>query len=315
MGLIAGGISAASGLMGMFGGSGDQPQAPTTYQYANSAGADQNAYNQIGQLGQYNTYGQSLPQYSQITQNALNNPYAGQYQQASNSASQLGMGTGLNQIGTGQQVSQSGLAMLPYAQQILGQGYDTNGQIYNTQQQLNTDQTRAGLAARGMVSSPYGAGVENQSNMLFNQNWQNNLLNRQSTAAGAASQLNNAATASTNAGSGMMTSGLNNYGTATALPYNASQAITNNQYGALNQYGAAGQSAGNMANMSISDYLQYLTGGNSANNTAVSNYTAQNNAQNQQFNQQQAIGKNIGSGISGLGQSWNSGNNLLSGYV
>ena len=170
MGLIAGGISAASGLMGMFGGSGDQPQAPTTYQYANSAGADQNAYNQIGQLGQYNTYGQSLPQYSQITQNALNNPYAGQYQQASNSASQLGMGTGLNQIGTGQQVSQSGLAMLPYAQQILGQGYDTNGQIYNTQQQLNTDQTRAGLAARGMVSSPYGAGVENQSNMLFNQN-------------------------------------------------------------------------------------------------------------------------------------------------
>lgn len=298
--LITAGASLASGAASLFGSNNSQPAPPPQgYQPQFSGYADQQAMEGLSNLPQYNSAGQSLGQYGQITQNLINNPYAGGYQQSANAISPLAMGAGANILGAGQ-------SYLPYAQQALQTGFDPQQALYGQQFQQNTDQTRAALAARGLNTSPYGAGVEDQSNLNFNNQWLQNALQRQQTAAGTASQLGGAANS-------MSTSGLNLLQQGAQLPYATSNTIGSNQQGALNAYGAYGNQATQTALPAIQQYLAYLGVGNQSAGVANTAYANQLTAQNNQFNQGQTIGKNIGQGISGLGTYFGTGTPYMSG--
>lgn len=301
LGGIGAAVSGGSALAGLFGGGSKQPAAPQGYQPQYQAWTDQSVQSAMANLGQYNTAGQTIGQAGQAAQGLYNNPYAPSFQQGSNAAAGAGWDVGGQQIGAGQNLMNSGQSLLPWQQQILQTGFDPMNNIYNTQSQINIDQTRAGLAARGIAMSPYGAGVENQSNMMFNQNWQNNLLNRQNTAAQGAGYLGNSAANQINLGQNVSTLGLNTLGQSVAQPYNAAQTIGTNQLGALGTYGQFGTNATNTAQGQIGDWLQYLGLGQTATQNQNAIYGNELKANQQQFSQNQQFGKDLGSSLSGLG--------------
>ena len=309
MGISLGGIGAlvsgGSALAGLFGGGGNSapPPPPAIYRPQNSAGADQGAYAGIGALPGYNTAGQALPYAQNTFQNLYNNPYAGQFQQGADTAAGVGWSVGGQQVGGGVNLMQAGQQTLPYSQAILQTGFDPQQALYAKLFQQNTDQTRAGQAARGIATTPYGAGLENQANQNFNLAWQNNQLGRQNTALqGAGYGLNSAGNA-INLGQNVSTLGLQTLNNAAMLPYSTANTIGGNQNQAINQFGQAGQSASTIPQMSIQDYLQYLGVGNQAGGVANQQYANLLNGQNQQFNQGQTMGKHLGSALSGLGNA------------
>jgi hypothetical protein len=61
---------------------------------------------------------------------------------------------------------------------IMQQAFDPQQALYNRTVQQTQEQTRAGLEARGLDMSPYGAGVEGSALSNFNIDWQNNQLQR-----------------------------------------------------------------------------------------------------------------------------------------
>lgn len=313
--LIGAGTSILGGLNGLFGGGSKQPPAPPpAYQPQYSAQADQNAFSAIGALPGFNAYGQNYGQAAGITQNMVNNPYAGLYQGGANAAAGIGWGTGLDQTAGGNALIGSGMGVLPYAQSILGTGFDPQSALYDRTLQQVTDQTRAGLSARGITMSPYGAGVENKALSDFNIDWQNNALNRQNTAAQGAGYLLNSGGNAINLGQNVGTLGLQTLTNAAGLPYATSNTITGNQLGALQNFGQYGSGATNLANIPIQDYLQYLGIGNQASGVANQAYANQLTANNQQFNQQQKLGSNLGSGLSGLSSWWKGGGGSSLGF-
>lgn len=84
---------------------------------------------------------------------------------------------------------------VPYAQQMLQQGFDPQGALRSRETQSLTDSVRAGLAARGIDMGGAGAGIENKALSDFSLDWQDRALGRESTAlAGANSTFNNATT-------------------------------------------------------------------------------------------------------------------------
>lgn len=311
MGLTIGGIGAlasgGSALYSLFGGGSNTPTAPTVFQPQNLSGADANAYSGIGNLGQYNNYGAVQPQANATFNSLYNNPYASTYQAGSNAIAPTAWGVGGQQVGAGSDLINSGQSMLPYAQSILNTGFDPQSALYARTLQQTTDQTRAAQAARGIQTSPYGAGVENTALSNFNIDWQNQQLNRQNTAAQGAGYLTNSAGNAINLGQNVGTQGINTLNAAAALPYSTANTIGNNQFGAINSFGGTGQQATTIPQQQISDYLQYLGLGNSAASTANSVYGNQNTAQQNQFNQQQILGSNLGKSISGIGTAYGNG--------
>lgn len=304
---IGAGISGISALGGLLGGNNSPPPPPPSYQPQNLGGADQGAFAGINSLPGYNTAAQTLP-YSQNTfQSLYNNPYAGGYQGGANAIAPWATGAGGQQFGAGTNMIGAGQSYLPYAQQALQTGFDPQQALYHQLFQQNTDQTRAGEAARGISMSPYGAGVENQSNLNFNNQWLNQLLGRQATAAGTANTLTGAAGQAGTTGAGLQQGGLNTMLQGASLPYSTANTIGGNQNQAIGAYSGAGAAAGGQAQQQIADYLQYLGIGNQSAQVANSAYSNQLTAQNQQFNQGQTLGKNLGSAFSGLGQAWNGG--------
>lgn len=127
-----------------------------------------------------------------------------------------------------------------FANQALNTGFNSNNGLYNTEMKNITDQTRTAEAARGISTTPYGAGVESNTLMNFNQQWQQQQLQNQATAAQTAGALENANTSAVTAGEGLANS-------AAMMP---SQALSS----VLQAGGVAGQelSAG------VSSFLQYL---------------------------------------------------------
>ena len=204
-------VSGGSALAGLFGGSpASQVQIPQGYQMGNMGGADQGAYGGIGSLGQYNVPGQLLPQYQQIAQSGVNNPYAGGYLSGANTAGQLGQqvgfggiqegfggiqagqqltGAGQQLVGAGQQFGGAGMSALPDVQTLLSLGFDPQNALYAQQQNLNQQQNAAILGQSGVASTPYGAGVQQQANTNFNLGWENQQLGRAAQGAGAAGNL------------------------------------------------------------------------------------------------------------------------------
>lgn len=304
---VSAGLSIMGSLGGMFGGGDDKPEAPKTYQPQWALDADRSAIYGTNQLPSYNAYSQNYGQAQDITQNLVNNPYAAQFQQGANATAGLGWNTGLNQTGAGNDLMAAGQGMLPYAQSILQTGFDPQNDLYKRTLQQTTEQQRAGQTARGIAMTPYGAGLENQALSNFNMDWQNNLLNRQNTAAQGAGYLANSGGNAINLGQNVSTLGLQTLQNASSLPYATANTIGGNQLGALGTFGQFGKGATDLANVPIQNYLQYLGLTNQAGGVANQNYANQLTAQNNDFNQQQKLGSNLGSGLSGLGSWYNGG--------
>ena len=118
-------IGIGSSLAGLFGGGGaNSINVPQPYQYQNMGGADTNAYQGIGNLAQYNTYGQLLPQAQGIGQGLVNNPYAGGYQSGAGQAGGMYQGAGQNAYAQGGALGQSATGALGGVNSLLQMGFD-----------------------------------------------------------------------------------------------------------------------------------------------------------------------------------------------
>ncbi len=296
-------ISGGSALAGLFSGSPSQNvHAPQGYQYQNQGGADYGAYSGIGNLGQYNVAANLLPQYQNIAQNIVNNPYAGQYMQGAGAGGALGMGSGVNAYGAGGQITGNALSQLPDVNALLSLGFDPQNALYSKLQQQNTDQTRAGLSASGVGTTPYGQGIANQSNQNFNLGWQNNLLSRASQGAGAAGGLLSNIGGAVNTGQGLQAGAGGQVLQGGQMPYNAFNNINTQGLQALSGTGGFGQQAAGGQQQQIADYLQYLQGGAGQQGANTSLFGQQLNQANQGFNQNQIMGGQLGGALASLGK-------------
>lgn len=278
--LGAAGIGLASGLGSLFGGT-PASKIPT-YNFQNMPGADIGAFTGIQNLGNYNIGAGYLPQYQGITQNLVNNPYAGGYQQAANTTGGAGFGAGAALTGTS-------LSTLPDVQALMNLGFDPQQALYHQLQNTNQQQNLAMLNQSGVGSTPYGQGVAEQANNLFNINWENAQLGRAAQASGAAGNLLGAA------GSGA-TTGLNQMTAGGALPYSTYSGINTDALAALSGATGFGQQVAQIPQQQISDYLGYL--GQGAQQQGVNNQTA-----GLQFGQSQQIGNQIGQSLAGLSKN------------
>jgi hypothetical protein len=296
LGAISAGGSLASGLAGLFGHSG--AQAPPQWQMPGMSQAAGSALGGIGNLGQYNTYGQLLPQAMQTGQSLINNPYAGNYMTGGMNASQLGQLQALGQYGQGQNLINLGGNVLPgYAATVMGTGFDPQQQLYNQQYAQNVAQTQAQLAQTGTAMSPYGAGVAAGSNQNFDIAWQNAQLNRQLAAlqgAGGALQTGGGLVGQ---GSQMQAAAPGQYLQASQMPYSVFGQIGGDQLNTLNALGQFGQSGSQIPQQQITDWLNYVGTGNQANQIANQNALTSAAIQNMYMGQ-------IGSGMSGLGNAF-----------
>lgn len=289
--LAGAGITAGSSLAGLFGGTpASQVPMPSTYNYSNSPGADQGAYGGIGGLGQYNVAAGLIPQYQQIAQQSVNNPYASGYQQNANTTGQAGFNSGANLAG-------SALSQLPNVQALMSLGFDPQNALYAQSQNQNQQQNLAMLNNSGVGSTPYGQGVADKSNTDFNINWQNQQLQRALSGSQGAGQLLGSIGGATNTGLGQMQAG-------GSLPYSTFQGINANALNTLGQTGAFGSSASAIPQQQVQDYLAYLSG--ATGQQGANNQTGQLglNQANSSFQQSQQLGSNLGAGLSGLSRGF-----------
>ena len=287
---------------------------PPMWQMPNMTGAANAAYSGIGGLQGGQAADWTLPQYQNLTQNLVNNPFASMYQQGANTGAGMGQNAAVNSYGAGSTLQQGGLNMLPYGDQIMQNAFDPQNDLYARTLHNVTEQTRAGQSARGIAMTPYGAGVENKALSDFNIDWQNTQLGRQATGANAAGGLMTNAGRAITGGGAMMNQAGQDYSAAGQMPWTAFNNINQAGTGALGGYlGAAGQ--GQALDMSqIDAYLKYIGAGNQAGQ--VANQTAQLglNQSDQAFKQNQAIGGQFGQALSGLSSpnNWSWAQNLYS---
>lgn len=296
MGLLAGGLSLAGGLAGAFGHSG--AQAPPQFQMPNMGGAANNAYGGIGGLSSFNTYAPNIGAVQGITGGLVNNPYAGGYQQGANTAGGLGEMQALGQYGVGQSLTNLGTNVLPgYAGAVMNTAFDPQQALYNRTLGQVSDQSNAALAQAGVGTTPYGAGIQGQNLANFNIDWQNQQLARQTQGLGAASSALGQGGQLATAGQGLSAAAPNQYLQSAGIPYGVYGSIGSNQIGALNTLGQFGQSASQLPQQQIQDYLGYLGQGTSQ--QQANNQSAQIAAQIQQM-----YGNAIGQGLTGLGNAF-----------
>lgn len=294
MGLIAGAASLAGGIYGLTQGApASNVQLPQTFQMPNQGAAANNAFSGIGNLGSFDLYSPNIGTAQGITQGLVNNPYASGYQSGANVAGGLGQMQALGQYGAGQGLVGAG-------QNVINTAMDPQNQLYAYLQNQNSQQANAQNAMSGIGTTPYGAGVADQSNQLFNLNWQNQQLQRQIAGLGAGGQ-------AIGQGEQLSSAAPGQYMTSGAAPYSAYNAIGGQQLGALGTLGQFGTAASGLSQQQIQDYLTYLGQGNQSN--SVANQTAQLglNQANLGFQQNQTYGNMIGGGLGSLGNlGWNS---------
>jgi hypothetical protein len=309
MGMLAGGVGLAGSIMGLLGGSpADNVQRPPMFNmpYMNEAAG--NAYSTNTALGGMpNVAANQLPQYQGITNNLLNNPFAGQYLQGQQGAASLGAGAAGSAYGMGNFLTQMGQGLYPYAGQVMQAGFDPQNALYDRTQHQLQEQTRAGQAARGLGVSPFGAGLENKAMSDFNIDWQNNQLQRMATAGQSASGLIGTGNQTIGQGVGMMGAAPGMLSSTSMLPYTAYNTIGQNQYNALNQNSAAGAQAQVAPQQQFQNWLSYLGTGNQAGGVANNNFTGGLNQAGMSFNQNQILGQNLGNSIAGMGKAMGGG--------
>lgn len=350
IGAIGGAVSAGIGLSNALGGSssGGGGTGSTNVWQPSTQLLNNNANSLYANLGSYSGIaGNQLSSAPGAINSAVgaiqNNPYIGTSIGSNVTAGDQSIGAGyqtaLNSDALNNQArstNQNNNALLSREQSLLGQqtantqagqaaatqllatGFDPQNAIYNQQQQANSDQSNAINAMNGLGGSPYGAGVANQSNINFNNAWQNSLEARQAQALqgyNQSLQLGNANVAQYGA--------LQNQGSANASNYGATLgAASNLGTQSAQQYSQGGNYAYNAANTIYGNNLNALGSGYQAFNTASQPYnnllTAQQafqshgaaenlaGAQYQNaYNGQQA--QNITSGLSQVGNFVNGG--------
>lgn len=298
MEMIPAALSAGGALMNLFGGD-DKPPAPApVWHPPNMNGVANQIQGQIGQNLQNNVPQQIMPQYQNLVAGLNNNPYAAMFQGGGNAAAGYGANAAGAAAGGGDYLSQ-------LAHAIGMNAFDPQNALYARTQQQVQEQTRAGNEARGLNSTPYGAGVENKSMGDFNIDWQNNQLQRMIGGGGAAGNL--------------MNSGVNLSAMAPQLAYQAGQypwqafnTMGQNSMGNLDKLAQAGITAQQIPNQAISQWLGYIGAGNTANQ--VSNQNAAVAGQNNQlgFNQSQIIGNQLGQSVNSFNK--NGGMGAVSNY-
>ena len=309
-------IGIGSSLMGLFGGSGSASNVniPQPYQFGNMGGADANAYQGIGNLGAYNTYGQYLPQAQGIGQGLINNPYAGQYQGGAAGAGAMYQGAGAQAYGQGGALGGAASGALGGVGSLLQMGFDPQNALYAQLQEQNQQQNLAANERAGINNTPYGASVAGQANNNFNLQWQNQQLGRAAQGAQAAGGLLGSIGGAYGQGNALQGQGAGQYLQGAGVPYETFQNIGNNQLGTIGQIGGLGQQAAALPQQQIGDYLNYLGGGQQAEALGQNAAKLQLAQQNQGFNQGQQLGQNLGRSMTGFGQAWQNPNNPFAGY-
>lgn len=307
--LITAGIGAAGSIAGLFGGSPADnvqiPQSPYTPYMGPAVSA---AYTGIQNLPGTGLPGTVLPMAQNAAINLYNNPYAAWMQQGAGTAGQFGTTGAINAFNSGNTLTSAGGSLLPYASSVLQQGFDPQSELYNRTLQQMTDQTRAGEAARGISTTPYGAGVENQALGNFNIDWQNNQLNRMNTAATGAGNLIGQGGRAIIGGQGLAATAPGAYMTGASYPYNAYNTIGTSQFAGLESLLGIGSSAQSLAQTPIQDYLSFLGQGQTA---GVQDASLGLTQAELGFNQMQKLGSNFGQSLYGLGNAnWGALNNL-----
>jgi hypothetical protein len=119
------------------------------------------------------------PMYGQAVSDVANNPYYAGAMGGAQRAAALGGQGAENLYGMGQGIMMS--------------GFDPQSALFNRGQQRTMDRANALNAMSGVGTSPYGAGTANTALTNFDLDWQDRQLGRQTSAAGAASPLFQAA--------------------------------------------------------------------------------------------------------------------------
>lgn len=326
LGTAASVIGIGAGLNSLFGGSGggSAPNGGASngygsgvpmYQPTGQASADAMYQALLAQINgsASGVGGQVNPLLQQTLQNQLGINYGGLQgaANASGQASTLGgnqdLASALQLLQQGQTAQSQGQQAFNAGQQVYQTALDPQSALFNQQQQLVTDQTNAGQAARGIGNSPVGASELQQNLSNFDINWQQNQLSRQAMGA----QALNAGNASANQSNQLMgadlsgASALNSAGASSLLaggqtPLSAQQtaAAAPGQAGLsyANGIGTANQPNNNV----MADILQYLGYGSSSAQNAYGAFAGQ-----QAFGAgQQAAGANgLIQGLNGLNNS------------
>lgn len=290
---------------------------PPQFNMPNMQDAAQGAYRGIQGLAGQGVPQQTVPLYQQTAMNQYNNPYADMFLQGAQGggamgqqAGQTGFNAGQGAIDAGQQFQQAGQSAIPYASQIAQTAFDPQNALYARTQQQLVDQTRAGQAARGVATTPYGAAGESDTLRKFDIDWQNNQLGRQIAGGQGATGVLQGGAGTSNMGTGMVGQGIgqqsqgaSTFANASGLPYSAYGQIGQGQFGALNNLQSGVQGAQSIGMTPVQAYLNYLGVGNQAG--GVANAGAKNALSQAElgFNQNQTLGANIGSSLGGLGKA------------
>jgi len=301
IGAVAGPLI-GSALFGGGGGGSSGGYQGGSYLPPNLTQAANTELGMIPQLGQNNIYQQMLPNAQNVAYGVLNSPYYWQALSGAQQAAQYGNQQGARAIGAANQLYGQ-MGQIPGLENELVQSaFDPQNQLYNYLQAQNANQVNADLAARGLSMSGAGAQIAAQQNQLFNQNWQNNLLNRQLAGVQGIGALNQSAGQLGAVGSSIGTQGVNLMNQSAAMPYQPQINAANSQLGLINGAGQIGQQANLPIQQQISDYNAYQGLGSPGAQLGQQN---QLNQASQGFGQM--IAAPIGNAISGAIQNWGTG--------
>jgi hypothetical protein len=254
-------------------------------QYANISNTLSQLPTQIGNLAS------SQSAVNPTVQTQLNTPTAQQAMSGAQTAASYGPDVASDMWNVGQNAIQAGQSITPYAQQVFQTSMDPQGQLYNWLQNQNMQQTNAQNAASGVGTTPYGAAVADQSNMLFNINWQNQQLQRQIQGLQAGAGALQTGAGIEQSGTSLESQIPSFISGTSAIPYSTQSTISGTNLSDL----ATGT---NISNIPITDLLALLTGQNQTNQ--VANDTSRVGLAQSQIGTQQLAGL-IGGGSSLLG--------------
>lgn len=276
---------------------------PRGFDMPNKAQSAMAAFQGIQNLPGQNIPGQVTPQYEQIAQQLVNNPYAQMLMQGANSAAPFGQNAALDAYGVGQQATAAGGALVPYANQIAQTAFDPQNALYAQLQQRTVDQARAGQAARGVATTPYGASLENDAMRKFNIDWQNAQLGRQIAGGQGAGQTLESAVHGAGGGAALADTSVGNYLKSSGIPYSTFSTVGQGQLGGLNSLVGGVSGAQGLAMNPVQAYLNYLGVANQSGQVANQAAQVGLNQANLGFQQSQTLGGQLGAGISGVGSA------------
>jgi hypothetical protein len=270
-------VSAGTALLGATGAFGGSSNPNVGYSPLEGNNA-QSAWALTGGLN--DPFTSLQPQYMQLMQQQMNNPYSGMYQTGANQAGGMLVNAGNTAYGAGTNLYGGANTELGAANTALTTAFDPNQVLYNKYLSDTQNQSAAANAMSGVSNSPYGGGVTGQNLANFNIGWDQNQLGNQlaglqaynSALSGVGTQYNNAA--------GLQSGGAAAVAQGYQLPYTAANTLTGNNINALNTYMGANQMGNNMMNQQIQDYLQGAGLGQSQNQLALQ--AQQDALQNQQ---------------------------------